>query len=256
MLSGRPQALFLELAGGRAGGRRRASSRTTKAGTDSFGAPARPGCWRPARSARGPPARATAAGTRAQYKTRGAVFAFERTAQAFGAILILRTRRPEPRTNRRAAGMLGTERTSTRTRATPGAAPCRSPRAAACERSMMRPSTNGPRSMMRTSTDLSLLEIGHPHPGAERKRAMRGGQLFHVVDLAVGGGAAVIRMAVPTRDAGFRGANSGSAAGGEGGRGCARRVTRCFFAQPASTMHASEEREQRDRPARDHLLRS
>ena len=48
--------------------------------------------------------------------------------------------------------------TSSRTRTTPGPIDSIS-RAAACERSMMRLSTNGPRSVMRTIVDLLLLRF-------------------------------------------------------------------------------------------------
>ena len=48
-------------------------------------------------------------------------------------------------------------------------------------------------------------EIHHAHPGTERQRAMRGGEAFHIVDFAVGGGAAVIRMPVPAGESGFAG---------------------------------------------------
>src|SRR5258708_40249098 len=41
-------------------------------------------------------------------------------------------------------------------------------------------------------------QIRDPHPGSERKRSMSGSEFLHVVDLAVRGGAPVIRMAVPT----------------------------------------------------------
>src|SRR5258708_34534047 len=41
-------------------------------------------------------------------------------------------------------------------------------------------------------------QIRDPHPSSERKRSMSRGEFLHVVDLAVRGGAPVIRMAVPT----------------------------------------------------------
>src|SRR5580693_3689387 len=44
-------------------------------------------------------------------------------------------------------------------------------------------------------------EIFDLHPGLKRKITMRGGELVHVVDLAGRGLTAVIRDAVPTRDA-------------------------------------------------------
>ena len=46
-------------------------------------------------------------------------------------------------------------------------------------------------------------EIHHAHPSTEGQRAMRGSEAFHVVDFAVRGGAAVIRMPVPARETGF-----------------------------------------------------
>ena len=46
-------------------------------------------------------------------------------------------------------------------------------------------------------------EIDDAHPGSERQRAVRGSEGFHVVDLAVGGGASVIRMSIPTGESGF-----------------------------------------------------
>jgi len=49
-----------------------------------------------------------------------------------------------------------------------------------------------------------VFEIDHANHGAEGKGAVRRSELLHVVDFAIGGGAAVIRMAVPTRNAGFR----------------------------------------------------
>jgi hypothetical protein len=52
-----------------------------------------------------------------------------------------------------------------------------------------------------------VAEIHHAHPGTERQRAMRGSETFHVVDFAIGGGAAVIRMPVPASESGFAGAD-------------------------------------------------
>ncbi len=46
-------------------------------------------------------------------------------------------------------------------------------------------------------------EVDDSHPGSERKSAMRGSHSLHIVDLAIGGGAAVIRMTVPTSESGF-----------------------------------------------------
>ncbi len=68
---------------------------------------------------------------------------------------------------------------------------------------MILPLTNGPRSVMRTSTCFLFVEIGHLDPGFEGKRAMRGGELFHVVNFSVGGAASVVRDSVPARDSGF-----------------------------------------------------
>ena len=77
--------------------------------------------------------------------------------------------------------------------------------ALSCRGNVPRTSKSGTRSKTRTTRiaaskgKLLVREINHPHPGVERERAVRGGHLLHVVDLAVGGGAAVIRMAVPAR---------------------------------------------------------
>ena len=60
----------------------------------------------------------------------------------------------------------------------------------------------------------SVVEIGDLDDGLKRKSAMRGGEFFHVVDLAGGGALSVIWNAVPARDSGL------SIAGvGRGGRG-------------------------------------
>jgi hypothetical protein len=55
--------------------------------------------------------------------------------------------------------------------------------------------------MMRPSTNLHglvIVEVEHPEPCVEGESAVGGGQLLHVVDLAIGGTAAVVRVAVPT----------------------------------------------------------
>src|SRR5580704_12943330 len=49
----------------------------------------------------------------------------------------------------------------------------------------------------------SVGEIRDAHESSEGKRAVRGGQFLHVVNLAIRGGASVIWMTVPTRDARF-----------------------------------------------------
>src|SRR3954471_8230113 len=51
-------------------------------------------------------------------------------------------------------------------------------------------------------------EIFHSHPSAEWKSAMRGGKFFHVVYFTIGRAASVIRISIPTCDAGFRCANA------------------------------------------------
>ena len=56
---------------------------------------------------------------------------------------------------------------------------------------------------MRTSTLFSVGEIRHLDPGLKGKRAMRGGELLHVVNLAGSRAASVIGDAVPTGDAGL-----------------------------------------------------
>jgi hypothetical protein len=48
-----------------------------------------------------------------------------------------------------------------------------------------------------------ICEIRYLEPGIERKSAMRGGQLFHVEDVSIGGAPSVIGRSVPTRDSGF-----------------------------------------------------
>ena len=59
--------------------------------------------------------------------------------------------------------------------------------AAALDRSITRPLMNGPRSLMRTMTDLAVLLVGDLELGAEGKRAVRGGQ-FRRVHLLAGSG--------------------------------------------------------------------
>src|SRR5581483_3338252 len=67
---------------------------------------------------------------------------------------------------------------------------------------------------------LAGIEIVDPYPGMERQCAMSGHQLLHVVDLAVGRLATVVRMTVPAGDALFGIAYFGfdfrSACGGRG----------------------------------------
>ena len=48
-----------------------------------------------------------------------------------------------------------------------------------------------------------VIEIYNMHESAEGQRAVRGGELLHVVDFAVGSRTPVIRMAIPTRDSDF-----------------------------------------------------
>ena len=47
---------------------------------------------------------------------------------------------------------------------------------------------------------LLIVEIYYMHPGIEGQSAMGGGHLLHVVDFAIGGDAAVVRMTVPAGD--------------------------------------------------------
>ncbi len=91
---------------------------------------------------------------------------------------------------------------SRRTRATPGPISAMAS-AAACERSMMRFSDEGAAVGDADVDGFVVGEIDDAHPGSEGQGPMRGSELFHVVDLAVGGGAAMIRMAVPACEAGF-----------------------------------------------------
>ena len=48
-----------------------------------------------------------------------------------------------------------------------------------------------------------VAEVDDADPGSEGQGAMRGGEFFHVVDLAVGGGTPVIGMTVPTGESNF-----------------------------------------------------
>ena len=52
---------------------------------------------------------------------------------------------------------------------------------------------------MRTTVDLPFRSIGDPHHGFEGQRAVRRGQLVHVVDFAVGRLASVEWRAIPGR---------------------------------------------------------
>ena len=92
---------------------------------------------------------------------------------------------------------------STFTSATPGCQTS-SLRAAARERSRMRPGMNGPRSVMRTSARSACLHIGHAHDRAQRVGAVRSRHGVHVVDFAIGSATVVIGRAVPTGKSSFR----------------------------------------------------
>ena len=63
---------------------------------------------------------------------------------------------------------------------------------------MMRPSTKGPAVGDAHIDCAAIRQIGDTHPGIERHRAVRGGQLFHVIDFAVGRLTPVIGRTVPT----------------------------------------------------------
>src|SRR5260370_29727885 len=96
---------------------------------------------------------------------------------------------------------------------------------------------------------LGVGEIGEALPGAEGERAMRGGHLLHVVDLAVGRGAPVIRMAVPARETNLAGARW------RRWSGTPRR--RVVLLRAAGERHTRErERTNSGRGEADHLIRS
>ena len=63
---------------------------------------------------------------------------------------------------------------------------------AARDRSRQRPSMNGPRSLIRTVTDLPLRRVRHPDPGVEGQGPVGGGQRVGVEGLAVGGDLALV----------------------------------------------------------------
>src|SRR5438552_2542885 len=65
----------------------------------------------------------------------------------------------------------------------------------------------------------SVGEVGHLDPGLKRKRAMRGGELLHVEDLARGGSSSVVGNAVPARDAGLDRADARRRRRGRNARG-------------------------------------
>ena len=92
-------------------------------------------------------------------------------------------------------------RTSSRTLAVPGRYTS-SALAAARERSMMRPSTKGPRSVMRTTAMVGF-QIGDADDGTERQSEVRSRHGVHVVDLAVRAAPIVIGSAVPARHSDF-----------------------------------------------------
>jgi hypothetical protein len=57
----------------------------------------------------------------------------------------------------------------------------------------------GPLSFTRTPDNTAILEVHHPDLRAQRERAMRRGQLRHIVDLARGRRLTVVRLAIPRR---------------------------------------------------------
>ena len=92
-------------------------------------------------------------------------------------------------------------RAETRTRTRPSST-TPSSFAAACERSITRPRSNGPRSLIRTSHRAAGREVLHRGADVERQRAVRGGErALGVEALAIRGRAAVEFSAVPGRDA-------------------------------------------------------
>ena len=97
----------------------------------------------------------------------------------------------------------------------------------------------------------SVREIGDAHHGSEGKGAMRGREFFHVVDFTVGGRAAMIGVAVPTRDSGF----GGSDGGGNGWRGRCRDPV-VFFSASGKHDESERKRQRGKSGASGHLVRS
>ena len=97
-------------------------------------------------------------------------------------------------------------------------------------------------------------EIDDAHPGSEGQRAVRGGELFHVVDLAVGGGAAVIRMAVPAGESGFAVWISRCVRGSRRGGGVM--LLRATGERQTRQHQRGDRGRISDRSARGHLVRS
>ena len=73
--------------------------------------------------------------------------------------------------------------------------------AAASDRSTMRSSINGPRSVMRTTTECPVVYVGHAHHRVQRQRTVRRGHSVLIVDLAVRSAMMVVRRPVPTGQA-------------------------------------------------------
>jgi len=95
-------------------------------------------------------------------------------------------------------------------------------------------------------------QIHHAHPSTEGQSAMRGSEAFHVVDFAVRGGASVIRMTVPTGEAGFAVSDfssDGARRRRRGGVGMLLRATCQRETRPRQP-------EDGDRAAQGHLVRS
>src|SRR5690348_5148510 len=73
------------------------------------------------------------------------------------------------------------------------------------------------------------LEVGDSHRRSQGKGQVGGGQLIHVIDLAVGAAAVVIRSAVPAGLAGFDGKRFCAFGNRESARGVVRRFPFLFI---------------------------
>ena len=119
----------------------------------------------------------------------------------------------------------GADSTSSFTSAVPGRQTSTA-LAAASDRSTMRSSINGPRSVMRTMADVSGGDVGDAHPRVQRQGAMRRGHRILVVDLAIGALVLVVRRPVPAGQPGLDVDGLGVAQIWRSGV-CRRRLRRC-----------------------------
>ena len=97
-----------------------------------------------------------------------------------------------------------------------------------------------------------VAEIDHAHPGPEGQGTVRGGELFHIVDFAVGGGAAVIGMSVPAGEPGFAVSDFSSIDAGRSG--CGGRVVLPGATGERQTSERRDRGRQCNGSARGHLL--